>query len=327
MTTALVLGGSGYLGRHVVAALEADARMSRVLSPPRNSCDVLTASTGKLHEVLSGFDPDVVVNCTGRLDGTAAELREANTVVTAKLLWVMAGRRARLVRIGSAGEYGVVPVGVPVTEDAPTAPVGPYGASHLEATRLVEEAHRNGSVDALTLRVFNPIGAGMNASTVLGSAAQQMHEAMDGPPRDGNRVVHLGPLAAYRDFVDARDVASAVVAAAFAAAPRATYNVAGGRATKVRDAVALLARVAGFSGEVQEAPAPAGRSAGVDWIQADVSRAGADLGWRPQHTLVDSLTQIWWDHAPTDRRPGEDAPTVPRQPAVATSIPQGGRPR
>jgi nucleoside-diphosphate-sugar epimerase len=321
MTTALVLGGSGFLGRHVVAALAADPRITRVLSPPRNSCDVMTAAPGKLQEVLAGFDPDVVVNCTGRLDGSAEHLAEANTAVTAKLLAVMEGSRARLVRIGSAGEYGVVPVGVPVAEDAPAAPVGPYGASHLEATRLVEQAHRTGRVDALTLRVFNPIGTGLNGSTVLGSAATQMREVL----RGARHHVRLGPLGAFRDFVDARDVASAVVAATFAPSTRPTYNVAGGRATSVRDAVSLLAQVAGYTGEVREAPSLPGRSAGVDWIQADIGRAREDLGWQPQHALRDSLTCIWRDVAPVDRRPGMDAPTVPRRPAAATSIPLGGR--
>lgn len=323
MTSVLVLGGSGYLGRHVVAALRQDRRVVRLLTPGRSVCDVMGASADELTDLLARLEPDVVVNCVGRLDGEPRELSAANTGVTAKLLSAVTKVPARLVRIGSAGEYGPVAPGVPVDEDAPARPVSSYGSSHLAATLLVEEARRARTADAVTLRVFNPIGSGMGANTVLGRAAHQLEEAL----REDTPTVRLGPLGAYRDFVDARDVASAVVAAAFTWTEWPTLNIGSGRATRVRDAVAMLAEVAGFDGDIFEAPAAPGRSVGVDWIEADTTRAKRALGWSPRHSLRDSLTEIWRDVAPLDVRALGGAPTVTRRPAELTSFSIGGEPR
>lgn len=291
MTTALVLGGSGLLGRHVVAALREDPRVGRVVAPGRDTLDVVRAGTDELAGHLATVRPQVVVACTGRLDGSGAELIEANTLVTAKLLDALAGTSARFVRIGSAGEYGPVREGTAAHEDGPVAPVGEYGLSHLTATRLVAAARHAGRVDGLTLRVFNPVGPGGGDRTVLGRAATLILEAL----RDGASTVRMGPLSAYRDFVDARDVAQAVVEASFATPTHATVNIGSGRAVRIRDAVRVIAGHAGWSGLVLEANPDAGRSTGVDWMLADIRRARDEFGWLPAYRLEDSLSALWAD--------------------------------
>jgi nucleoside-diphosphate-sugar epimerase len=61
----------------------------------------------------------------------------------------------------------------------------------------------------------------------------------------------------------------------------------------VREAVGLLAAEAGWTGAVHEAGAGPRRSAAVDWIRADISRAARDLGWAPAHDLAASIKDIW----------------------------------
>lgn len=312
MTTVLLFGASGYLGRHVVRALENHPAGMHVVTPGRDACDLVHAPVAQLQQTLREIDPDVVVNCMGRLDGSSSDLIEANTLTTAKLLDALAVVPASLVRIGSAGEYGTVPVGSIVHEEMPTAPVGPYGVSHLAATLLVEQAHRSGRVDAVSLRVFNPIGSGLNGDTVLGRAALSIRDAQHA----GASQVRLGPLDAYRDFVDARDVADAVVAAVTGTHPWSIINIGSGRATRVREAVQLLADVAGYHGDIVEASASSGRSAGVAWIQADIGRAREALGWRPQRGLAESLGQIWNDVATTQDHLDLGAKRMNHRPAV-----------
>jgi nucleoside-diphosphate-sugar epimerase len=297
MTRALVFGASGFLGRHVAAALEQDPGVDEVLSPGRRTCDVVGADVEELTCLLDRLSPDIVVNCTGRLDGTTEELVVANTLVTAKLLDALSAVPARFVRIGSAGEYGPVREGMAAHEEAPAAPVGDYGVSHLSATGLVDSAARSGRVDGVTLRVFNPIGPGIGQQTVLGRAATQVREAV----RARGASVRMGPLSAFRDFVDARDVGAAVVAAALGPRSHATINVGSGRAVRVRDAVRIIAGEAGFAGEVEEDQPAAPRSAGVDWMMADIRRARDDLGWLPAYRLEDSLAAVWRDVAPDIR--------------------------
>jgi nucleoside-diphosphate-sugar epimerase len=288
----VLLGCSGFLGAHVRAALEQHSGVEWVTCVGRDRCDLVAAEVDELAALLRELCPDVVVNCTGRLDGGAYDLVRANTLVTAKLIDAIGGvgTGTRLVRLGSAGEYGYVAPGRPVTEHDPAAPVSAYGVSHLAATRLLEVAIAAGRVDGCTLRVFNPIGPGLGEQTLLGRATARLRAALAA----SETVITMGPLGSYRDFVDARDVATAVVAAALHPGPLpAVLNIGSGRAVDAREAVGLLAQAAGFTGEVREEGLPSARSAAVDWICADITRAGAALGWRPEYELCDSVKAIW----------------------------------
>jgi nucleoside-diphosphate-sugar epimerase len=61
----------------------------------------------------------------------------------------------------------------------------------------------------------------------------------------------------------------------------------------VRTAVSALAQTAGFTGEIREQGSAVARSAAVDWMLADTSRAAEVLGWRPAYDLGDSAKAIW----------------------------------
>ncbi|MEV0005025.1 NAD-dependent epimerase/dehydratase family protein [Micromonospora sp. NPDC050980] len=289
MRTALIFGANGFVGRHVRAALAAE---HHVVAPGRAECDLLVATVDRLTELVDAHRPAVVVNCTGRLTGSDHDMMAAHALVTAKLVDAVAtaAPRARLVRLGSAGEYGVVPTGVAVPETWPAEPVSGYGLSHLTATRLMELAVAAGRLDGVVLRVFNPIGPGLSPQNVLGRAARLLRVAL---ARDATEIT-LGPLDAHRDFVDVRDLALAVAAVASAPATPTVLNVGTGRAVQVRAAIRALAAAAGFTGAVVEAtPDEAGRrSAAVPWMCADVADARR-LGWRPAHELTDSIKAIW----------------------------------
>ena len=285
----LLFGASGFIGGHVRAALEADPEVKEVVCPGRIDHDLIDGDLTGLNRVLRDAEPDAVVSCVGRLDGTDAELIQANTMVAAKLLEAVAATapRARLVRLGSAGEYGVVEHGRSVTEEDPAAPVGAYGVSHLAATSLFRLA---GPVDAVSLRVFNPIGPGMSKENMLGRAADRMRTAM----ATGAGEIVMGPLSAYRDFIDVRDAAALVTAVLRAPALRhRVFNAGSGRAVSGRQAVVLLAETAGYHGDIREAGAGPQRSAAVGWIRADVGRARAELGWAPRYALGASIKAVW----------------------------------
>lgn len=294
MRSVLLLGASGFIGARARAALEAHPVVSRVACPGRSRLDLFAAGADGVAGLLREEQPDVVVNCTGRLDGAMSDHVEANTLVTARIIDAIAEVRpvTRLVRIGSAGEYGPMIHGESAREDGPAAPVSSYGLSHLAGTQLLTLARVSGRADGVTLRVFNPIGPGVREETLLGRAVGRIRHALD----TGAATVTLGPLGAYRDFVDTRDVAAAITAAAVAPdLPHPVLNIGSGRAVVIRDAVRKLADAAGFVGAVREEGAATGRSAAVDWSQADIGRATTSLGWRPEFDLDQTVKAIWAD--------------------------------
>lgn len=291
MTSLLVLGSRGFLGAHVVAAARAHPGVTSLLTPGRADLD-LTGDPGSVREVLEGLGPDAVLVCTGRLDGTVTELTAAHAVVTATLVEAVTAlpRPPRLIRLGSAGEYGPVPVGRPVGEDDQTRPVTAYGASHLAATHLLGSAVRQGLVTGTTLRVFNPVGRGAHGGNLAAQVADRLVAAV----RDRLPEIWTAPLDPHRDFVDARDVGRAAVLAALTdRSLPPVLNIGSGLARPVGDVVELLVELAGFTGTVREDGAPPGRSAGVSWIQAEIGLAREVLSWVPEHDLLSSLADLW----------------------------------
>lgn len=287
----LLLGATGFLGRHARAALEAAG--DEVVTATGG-----TGSTGRRLDLvgddLAAFvgeaRADVVVNCAGRTHGTFRELESANVTLVERLLDAIAGSSARLVHLGSAAEYGPSRGDRPTREGDPARPNADYGLTKLRGTELVQASGR----DATVLRVFNPVGAGMRPDSMPGSAARRIAEAL----AVGADTITMGDLSARRDFVDARDVGEAVVAAARVAAPPPIVNIGSGRAVASRALVDELAAVAGFGGVIREEGASSPRSASVDYQCAAVDVAREHLGWEAHRTLRESVTELWRATAP-----------------------------
>ncbi|MEU2060749.1 NAD(P)-dependent oxidoreductase [Streptomyces sp. NPDC013455] len=288
----LVLGGTGYLGRHVAERLR-DLPGAQVLAAGRSAraeyrLDLAADRPESIAKTLAAAAPDAVVNCAGATGGDAVTLAEVNARGPAALCAALreTAPTARLVHLGSAAEYGPGTPGVPVTESAPACPVTPYGATKLAGTVAVTSA----ALEAVVLRVGNPVGPGAPAASLPGRLAALLRSA----GRDAEAVVRLGDLSAHRDFVDVRDVARAVESAVTAAAPLPpVLNVGGGTAVPVRELAHGLARRAGFRGTLAESPGGSARSAQVSWQCSDIDAAARALGWRPVHTLDDALGALW----------------------------------
>ncbi|MFD6418275.1 NAD-dependent epimerase/dehydratase family protein [Streptomyces sp. NPDC060194] len=325
----LLLGANGYLGRYVADRLLADPAVQLTALGRGDDADVrfdlASGSPGALTRFMDAVHPGVVVNCAGATRAAARDLVRHNTVATATVCEAMrrSACSARLVQIGCAAEYGPSQPGSSTAEDAIPRPGGPYGVSKLAATELV----LGSDLDAIVLRVFSPVGPGTPAGSPLGRLAEAMRRAM----QSGDGELKLSGLAVQRDFVDVRDVARAVHAASLSAA-QGVVNIGTGRAVKLRDAAAVLARVAGFTGNLHELDAPPTGPSGrpligsprtenglVDhlagggpqgpanpppypdgcgiWQQADVRTARDRLGWRPRIGLEESLADIWMEAA------------------------------
>jgi NDP-hexose 4-ketoreductase len=298
---ALVLGASGFLGNPICQALAGAGfevvGVARRRGPldgvhRRVELDLVAGGPQALAELLQAERPGVVVNAAGCVRGDEAEMTRANVELVAHLLDAVtaAPRPARIVHLGSAAEYGLGSREARLAEDSPLRPVSPYGVGKARASRLLLGAFAAGTAEGAVLRVFNPIGPGAPPSSVLGRVAAELAR-QDGAAAP--RVV-VGPLGAWRDFVDVRDVAeAALLAATTPEAPRRALNVARGEAVCVREAVAMLVGIARPGAEVVEEGAGSSRSSGVDWQEADVRAAREALGWVPRRTLEVSLTDLW----------------------------------
>ncbi|WP_199547936.1 NAD(P)-dependent oxidoreductase [Streptomyces sp. N35] len=289
----LILGAGGFLGRHTAERLRALPGVRLLVGGRSPDADVtldLTADPALLTDAVYAAAPDAVVNCAGLVAGSAVRLTDLNARGPAALCEALqeAAPSARLVHFGSAGEYGPTATRVPVAEDAPTRPQTPYGATKLAGTVAVAAA----GLDAVVLRVFNPVGPGAPTAGLPGRLAAELLRAGPGG------AVRVGDLSAYRDFVDARDVAEAVALAVCAPGPLpAVLNIGSGRATPVRELAHRFVEVSGHSGPLEETGDGSARSGAVSWSCADIGAARAALGWQPRRMLAESVTDHWHELA------------------------------
>lgn len=298
MTRFMVLGSTGFIGGVVLSALRAlpgatvlTAGRRAVEGDGHTPMDLGAGSVAEFAGALAAAAPDVLINCAGVTRGELDRLAAVNVIGVSRLAEAMitAVPKARLIHLGSAGEYGRTVEGASVPESAAPHPVGVYGFSKLGGTQALSVARASG-LDAVVLRVFNPIGPG----TPVGSLPGRLTSLLRAAPSTGG-TISVGPLGAYRDFVDVRDVARAVVTVATAAeVPAGLYNIGSGEATLVRRVMEELVAVSGYQGTITEDGAGSARSADVAWQRADITAVGRDLGWRPEIDVVTSVRDGWF---------------------------------
>ncbi|MFD8482959.1 NAD-dependent epimerase/dehydratase family protein [Kitasatospora sp. NPDC059673] len=308
----LLLGADGFIGRRVADRLLAEEGLQVTVLGRGDSADIrfdlAAGSPGALARFLDAVAPQVVINCAGATYGTSRALIRANTLAVATVCEAIRRSRepARLVHVGSAAEYGPTQPGGPIPEGAEPRPVGPYGVSKLAGTELVLSS----GLDALVLRVFDVVGPGSPTASLFGRLAEGLRRALE----QEEAQVRMPDLSGYRDFVDVRDVARAIQAAAVSAAT-GVINIGSGHAVRAREAAHLLVRASGFEGTISEdarqvvlpaqqtategARAAEARAAAepVHWRQADVRTARDRLGWRTQVPLEESLGDVWLETA------------------------------
>ncbi|WP_063050161.1 UDP-glucose 4-epimerase GalE [Nocardia arthritidis] len=222
-----------------------------------------------------------------------------NVVKTFELLEAM--RRAgtpRLVFSSTAAVYGE-PEQVPITEDAPTRPTNPYGASKLAIDHAITSYAVAHGLAATSLRYFNVAGAygGLGENRVVEThliplvlqVAAGHRKAIsvfgtDWPTPDGTAV---------RDYIHIRDLAQAhlLASATAEAGTHRIYNLGSGTGFSVREVISACERVTGLPITAQDAPRRPGDPA---TLIASSERAITELGWRPEHNDLDEIVTDAW---------------------------------
>jgi len=312
----MVTGGSGFLGRHLLDRLAVDApdgvevvaigRRQPEGRPTIRFVPVDLEDPAGVIRSVAEIAPSVVFHLAGRTPPASPDLLyRSNTMATVHLLDALrsSSRPARVVLVGSAAELGPVPVeDLPVAEDYPCHPGEAYGLSKLLATAAGLAARP--PLEVIVARVFNPIGPGLPASQALGRFAGEL-AAGSGPIR-----LLVGDLEARRDFVDARDVAGALVAMADRARTGRVYHVGTGRSERVGDGLVRLIGLSGREVTVEVDPAFA-RGRGPMDSRADCRRIASEVGWSAVTSWETSLADLWAEAVGGAKTP--PTPTLPHK--------------
>ncbi len=296
----LVTGASGFLGRHLLDRL-GDRRPPGVEVVTIGRRDPGHGAIGRFVEAdladpaglaraVATIGPDRVFHLAGRTPPADPEsYHRSNTMATVHLLDALrsTAKAARVVLVGSAAELGPVPVeDLPVGEAYPCRPADPYGLSKWLATAAGLAARS--PLEVVVARVFNPIGPGLPATQALGRFAEALALGT-GPAR-----LVVGDLEARRDFVDARDVAEALLALADRGTPGRVYHVGTGRSRRVGEGLDRLIEWSGRDATIEVDPAFS-RGNGPTDSRADVGRIAGETGWIAAIPWERSLADLWRD--------------------------------
>ncbi|GLK15751.1 UDP-glucose 4-epimerase GalE [Herbiconiux flava] len=314
MTTWLVTGGAGYIGAHVVRALQGAGLTPVVLDD--------------LSSGFAGFVPDGVAFVRGSiLDGDLVErtLRdhdvtgvihvagykyagvsvkrplhtyEQNVTGTAVLLERMQTVGvSRLVFSSSAAVYGT-PDTLLVTEDTPKAPESPYGESKLIGEWLLRDQAVAAGLEATALRYFNVVGSG--SPDLYDASAHNLFPLVFRALGEGRTPTIFGDDydtpdgTCVRDYIHVSDLALAHVAAArrleAGESVLPAYNLGSGDGVSVREIMDAVASVTGIDFTPEVAPRRPGDPAR---IVALGELAARDLGWEMRHTLREMVQSAW----------------------------------
>lgn len=312
MVEALVTGGSGFIGSHLVDRLLADGHSVVVLddlttgqeanlknasnnpkfSFHRNRINELNDSPD-LQELFSGIDwvfhlaalADIVPSVQNPLnyhranvDGTVAVLESSRKAEVNRFIYA-----------ASSSCYGI-PDEYPTPVNAPMQPMYPYALTKLLGEQYVMHWNQLYNLPAVSMRFFNVYGPRSRTAGAYGAVfgtflAQKLAEQPFTVVGDGTQT---------RDFVFVTDVVDALVKAAESNISGESFNVGSGGTYSINRLVELL------GGDVVHLPKRPGEP---DCTFGDIEKTVASLGWRPQVSFEEGVAKMLsgianWQDAP-----------------------------
>jgi UDP-glucose 4-epimerase len=314
VTRHLILGGLGFIGRHVAVRLAAkgeDATIFDQMVPTEDMVRQIEADAGRPVDFLQGdmanadwtallAAVDVVHHYAwSTIPQTANEDPigdlDANVRNTLRLLEAMrtdamgeASVKRRLVFASSGGTvYGRLQK-TPVPESHPFAPITAYGVSKVAVELYLGFYRSIAGLDCRIARISNPFGAGQSPTRLQGAASAFLFKALA-----GEQIDIWGDGSVVRDFIHVSDLAEGLSSIALASqediGPRPAFNIGSGVGISLSGIVATIAEHLGRELDVRYHPA---RPFDVAVSVLDIAHARERCHWSPQLTFSEGCDRM-----------------------------------
>jgi UDP-glucose 4-epimerase len=307
--TALVTGGAGFIGSHMVDRLLDEGYRVRVLDNlVGGRLDNLAHHQGNIRlsvdtrdvvdvpaddAIFAGVDHVFHFAGIGDIVPSIERPRDymrANVQGTVSALEGARHNRARkFVYAASSSCYGIC-TQVPTTESAPIQTEYPYALSKYQGEQAVLHWGKVYNLPVISIRIFNAYGPRSKTTGAYGAVfGVFLAQKLAGKP-----FTVVGDGTQTRDFVYAGDLAHAFLAAARSPHTNEIFNIGAGKPQSVNRLVELL------QGPVVHVPKRPGEP---DCTWADISKAQRLLGWSPQTSFEEGVATMlknidYWRKAP-----------------------------
>lgn len=285
----LVLGGSGFIGSHVLEALtERGIKAVNFSRSPSNyklkGIEFLQAdlqNTAKLSEAIQGVN--TIIHCISNTVPATSALCpvddiNTNLVGTVRLLELIrkVNPKAHLIYISSGGTVYGSPRKIPVTEDEPLKPISSYGAVKVAIENFIGIAVAEWRLSATILRPSNPYGERQGHKGVQGLIGTVLNLAHQQKP-----VTIFGDGNITRDYLYVKDLSDLIARAAVNPRP-GTYNCGSGRGYTTNQIIEIIQSVTNMEIAIEYHPK---RAFDVERIVLCSEKARSNFGWESDTPL------------------------------------------
>jgi UDP-glucose 4-epimerase len=293
---AIVTGGAGFIGSHIVDALLARGDEVAVIDSLVHGRRENVAAAAELHvrdirepldDVFDEVRPEAVYHLAAQADVRVSVERpvedaEVNVLGTVRILECARPHGAQVVFASTGGAiYGECEVAA--TENSPREPLSPYGTAKLAAEEYLASFNRLYGTRHVALRYGNVYGPRQDPHGEAGVVAIFL-----GALLRGEQTKIFGDGLQTRDYVYVGDVARATTSTI--GQDRGVFNVGTGLETSVIELYELCARVAGSDAPAEHVPARLGE---LQRSFLDPTRAADSLGFAAMVGLEDGLRATW----------------------------------
>jgi UDP-glucose 4-epimerase len=256
MNNTLVIGGTGFIGMHLLPLLIASGRNVSVLGRstlPRNTLPqavkYIVGDYGQkdLVRSLLEYNQEIIHLAYATVPNTSfnnplADLLE-NLPSAVNLFSEAALKGVKLVYVSSGGTVYGESVTLPIYENHSTRPISPYGVTKLTLENYAHLYSITHGLKFVCVRPANAYGAGQQPFTGQGFIATAISSILRGTP-----VQVFGQRGTIRDYIYISDLASGIVSALEKGIESETYNIGSGAGFSNMDVIETLIPIMRLNG-------------------------------------------------------------------------------
>ena len=293
----LVIGGSGFLGSHLVKKLHEKRHTGVVLDiqPSLTIIENFQYVIGPIETAHLQFDTDIPFDVVFHLASSSVPGNAhldivgdliANVVSSVKFAFECATKgNAKLVFLSSGGTvYGDLGTRRLVETD-PLRPRSAYGAAKLSIETYLQVLGINHALDYRIVRLSNPYGPGQSPWGIQGLVPVLMRKISL-----FEEIEIWGNGSAVRDYVYIDDVIQGLIDIATSVQKQQIYNLGSGSGQSVNEMISLIENVTGLKARINYRAA---RSFDIGYNVLDPTLLKKNTGWTASTKMEVGLLQTW----------------------------------